>query len=238
MLLFGVNFNLYYLILIKQWRTAIKSTELWVYGAIVTVASVFIIINISPFYNDFGNAVRDAFFQVTTIISTSGYATVDYALWPAFAKTILVILMITGACAGSTAGGLKLSRVIISLKNIFRSIKKMVRPKSVNTVRVDGEILENTTLHAASTHISIYFAVLLFTVLVISIDGFDLETNFTAAVSCLSNIGPGLGAVGPAGNFDGFSYFSKLLLSFVMLIGRLEFIPVFVMLSPTTWKKH
>ena len=225
----------------KQFKNVLKSEELRVYIAICLIATALITVNTVSSIDSLSTskAIRDAFFQVTTIISTTGFSTVDYsAIWPSFSKTVLVLLMVIGACAGSTAGGLKISRVIIAVKNVFRSLKHTIRPKSVNVVRLDGEVQSTDTLHAVSNHIVIYTAVVAVTTLLISIDGADLETNFTATLSCISNIGPGLGAVGPMGNFADYSYFSKLLLSLVMLVGRLEFIPMMILFSPSTWKKH
>jgi trk system potassium uptake protein TrkH len=230
----------YFLLLVKKFKSVLKSEELRVFFILCISATAIISINTLTSMPglDMGKAIRDAFFQVASIISTSGFATTNYDLWPSLSKALLVLLTVTGACAGSTAGGMKLSRVILVIKNIFRSIKQAVRPKSVNLVRLDRETVPDTTLQSASSYVSIYFAALIMCVLLISIDGFDFETNVTAALTCLSNVGPGLGAVGPSGNFADFSILSKLALSAVMLIGRLEFIPVLIIFSPTTWKKH
>ena len=241
MLLFGINFNIYFLLLVKKFKNVFKNEELRIYLTICLIATAVISINTLSAVGGIGTskAIRDAFFQVTSIISTSGFSTVDYGtLWPSLSKTVIVMLMVTGACAGSTAGGLKLSRVILAIKSTSRNIRKMIRPKSVSVVRLDGEVQPIDTLHSVSNHIVLYAAVLAVATLLISVDGLDFESNFTAALSCISNIGPGLGAVGPMGNFSVYSPFSKLLLSFVMLFGRLEFIPMMILFSPTTWKKH
>lgn len=238
MIVFGVNFNMYFLLLMKRFRDVLKSEELRVFLLICVIATAAITVNTLSYFPTVSDTIRTAFFQVTTIISTTGFATTNFDLWPAFSKTILMLLMVLGASAGSTAGGMKISRVILAIKNIFRSIKQMARPRSVNVVRMDGEAVGEETLRATANYVSIYFATLVISTLLISLDGFDFETNFTAALTCLSNVGPGLSVVGPTGNFSGFSYFSKLVLSFNMLIGRLEFMPMLILFSPATWRKN
>ena len=237
MIVFGVNFNMYYLLLIKRFKDVLKNEELRTYLVICAVATAIITANLMNSLADLGETVRVAFFQVSTIISTTGFATVNFDLWPALSKTVLLTLMILGSCAGSTAGGLKISRVIIVIKNMLRSIKQTIRPRSVNVVRMDKETVPNATLHATANYISIYFSLILLTTLLLSIDGFDLETNLSATLACINNIGPGFSVVGPTGNFSGFSYFSKILLSLDMLIGRLEFMPMLILFSPATWRK-
>ncbi len=240
MLLFGVNFNIYFLMLVKRFKDALKSEELRAYLIICAVATAVIGANIFTSIKGLGigDSIRHAFFQVTTIISTTGFSSMDFNLWPSLSKTVLILLMLTGACAGSTAGGLKLSRVLVAIKNVFRSIKRMVSPRSVSVIRLEGDVLPEHTVHAAQNHITIYAAILIITTLLISVDGFGFETNFTATLACISNVGPGFGAVGPMGNFADYSYFSKILLSLVMLAGRLEFMPILVLFSPSAWKKH
>ncbi len=240
MLLFGINFNIYFLMLVKKLKTALKSEEMRIYLIVCAVSTAVIAANICTSIEGLGvsDSIRAAFFQVTTIISTTGFSTMDFNLWPSLSKTVLLILMFTGACAGSTAGGLKISRVVLVIKNAFRSIKRLIAPRSVSVVRLEGEVLSEDTVNAAANHITVYFSILILSTLLISVDGFGLETNFTATLACISNVGPGFGAVGPMGNFADYSYFSKLLLSFVMLAGRLEFMPMLVLFSPDTWKKH
>ncbi len=238
MIVFGVNFNLYYLLLIKRFKDVFKNEELRVYLIICLLATVVITLNVLDYFSSLGTAIRTAFFQVSTIVSTTGFATVDFNLWPSLSKTVLLVLMILGSCAGSTAGGLKISRVIIVTKNMFRSIKQTIRPRSVNVVRMDGEAIPASTLHATASYISIYFSLILLTTLILSLDGFDLETNLSATLACINNIGPAFSVVGPTGNFSGFSYLSKLVLSFNMLIGRLEFMPMLILFSPATWKRN
>ncbi|MBQ7291762.1 MAG: TrkH family potassium uptake protein [Clostridia bacterium] len=237
MLIFGVNFNLYYLILIKQFKTAVKSTELWVYGAIVLISGAAITINILGMYDSVAEAVRHAFFQVATVITTTGYSSVDFNLWPGFSKAILVVLMFVGGCAGSTAGGIKVSRFIIALKTVFRDIKKMLHPRSVAGVKLEGKKVDDSTINSVSTYFAFYFIILLVIFLLISLEPFSFEANFTATVACFNNIGPGLAEVGPMGSFAAYSAPAKVLLSFAMLLGRLEIFPLLLIFTPSMWKK-
>ena len=237
MIIFGVNFNVYFLLLVKRAKDIIKNEELRVYLIIVALATVAITLNTLSYFPTASETVRTAFFQVATIISTTGFATADFNLWPTLSKSILLLLMIVGASAGSTAGGLKVSRVILIFKNVFRNIKQVVCPRSVNVVRQDGEVVSEHTLHATANYLSIYFIIVVLSTVLLSIDGFDIETNLSAVLACVNNIGPGMSVVGPAGNFAGFSYFSKILLTFTMLAGRLELLPILILFSPTLWKK-
>lgn len=237
MLIFGVNFNIYYLILIRKWKNALKSNELIFYCGMVIAAVAAICINVFPMYDSFSEALRHSAFQVATVVSTTGYATADFNLWPGFSKTILLMLMFIGACAGSTAGGFKCSRVIILLKKIRRETKKLIHPRSVNTVRFEGKSIENQLISSVSSYLTVYILIYCAVTLIISLDGFDIETNISAATACFNNIGPGLSAVGPAANYAAFSPFSKLMLSFLMLFGRLEIYPMLIALSPSTWSK-
>ena len=239
MFLFGVNFNLYFFILIGRVREFLRSEEFRTYLIICFASVAVIAANTFSIAERFGDCIRNAVFQVTSIVSTSGFSTLNYdAEWPEFSKMILILLTLTGACAGSTAGGLKLSRVIIVVKGMFCHIRQIVRPHSVNVVRIDGEAVPDSTVRSATGYISIYFVIIALVALLVSVDGFDFTTNLTAALTCINNVGPGLGAIGPAGNFAGFSVFSKLILSLAMLAGRLEIIPLFIFLSPVAWKKH
>jgi trk system potassium uptake protein TrkH len=237
MLLFGVNFNLYYLILIKQFKTAVKSTELWVYGAIVAVSGVLITLNIDRFYNNVADSVRHAFFQVASIITTTGYSSVDFNEWPGFSKAIIIVLMFVGGCAGSTAGGIKISRFIIAIKTVFKDIRKMLHPRSVSGVKFEGKKVEERTINSVSLYFAFYFIIFLVIFLLISLEPFDFETNFTAVSACFNNIGPGLAGVGPAASFAGYSDAATLLLSFAMLLGRLEIFPILLLFTPSMWKK-
>ena len=240
MLIFGINFNLYFFVLIGKAKEFFKNEEFKVYTAMCAVATFAIVINTINTVGSLGEHIRDAFFQVTSIVSTTGFSTLDYeAAWPAFSKTLLLLLTLIGGCAGSTAGGLKLSRVIIVFKGIICRIKKILRPQSVNIVKLDGEAVPDETVNAAMGYMSIYWFLIVITTLIISFDGFDFTTNATAAITCINNVGPGLGAVvGPAGSFANFSDAVKVILSFVMLIGRLEIMPMMIFLSPMAWKKR
>ena len=238
MCLFGVNFNLYYLLLIRRWRDALKNEELHWYLGIIAASVLLLALGIQKLFGGFAAALRHAFFNTAAIISTTGFGTVDFTAWPEYCKWILVLLMFCGGCAGSTGGGLKLSRLMILGKSMGVSLKPMARPRSVTRVQMDGRRVEDGTVRAASLFFAFYMALLLLFSLLVSLDGCDLATSFTAALSCLSNIGPGMTRViGPAGNFAFFSGRTKLLLSLAMLLGRLEFYPIFVLLSPRTWKK-
>ena len=237
MLLFGVNFNLYYLLIIKNFKESLKSSELWVYLGIVA-ASIFVItLNILSSYESFGKALTDASFQVSSVITTTGYATADFDTWPGLSKTILFILMFIGACAGSTGGGFKVSRLIIVIKSIRRELKKLLHPRSVGVIRFEGKRLEEDTIRSVSAYFAIYIMFFFTIVLLLSFDSFDLETNISAATACFNNIGPGLKEVGPAMNYSLYSPFAKIVLSLAMLFGRLEIYPLILTLSPSTWVK-
>lgn len=238
MFLFGVNFNLYFYIIVGKIRYVLKSEEFRVYALLCALSTALITVNTLKMFDGISDAVRGAFFQVTTIMSTTGFATVNFDLWPEFSKAILVLLMIVGACAGSTAGGLKVSRVIILIKSSIGEIKQMMRSGSVNVVRLDGEPVERETVKKAKTHLTIYALISALSILLISIDNFSFTTNTTAVIACINNIGPGLDVVGPIGNYAGYSMFSKLILSANMLIGRLEIMPMMVLLASVFGKKR
>ena len=238
MLLFGVNFNLYYLLLIKRFRAALHSSELATYLIIVLVASGVITFNIYPLYHNVGEAVRQSVFQVASITTTTGYSTADFNLWPGLSKAILFMLMFVGGCAGSTAGGLKISRVMILIKNIKRQLRHMLHPRSVGTLRMEGKPLDEDTVSGVSAYFALCMVCMAAVFLLISFEPFDLETNLTAAAACFNNIGPGLGAVGPAGSFAAYSAFSKFVLSAAMLLGRLEIYPLLLVCSPSAWVRN
>lgn len=239
MFLFGINFNLYFFLLIRRVKDVLKNEELRVYIAICFCAAAAITVSIWNRFASAGDAIRTAFFQTMTICSTAGFSTTDFNLWPSFAKGILLLLMIIGGCAGSTAGGIKLSRIMILVKSVFRDIRKMVRPKSVEVVRLDGESVPESTVSMAKNYMAVYLCIFISFAFLLTIDGFDVETNITATLTCLNNVGPGLGAlIGPTGNFANFSWFSKIILTIAMLIGRLEIMPVVILFSPAAWKKH
>ncbi|MBQ4155672.1 MAG: TrkH family potassium uptake protein [Clostridia bacterium] len=237
MLLFSLNFNLYYLALIKRFKSVFKSRELWCFVLVVAISITAITINIYPMYQNFEEAFRLSAFQTSSIVSTTGYATADFNLWPGLSKAILFMLMFIGGCAGSTAGGLKFARVIIIFKMIKREFLHMLHPRSVGIVKFEGKKVENHTLNSASNYFSLYIILFVSIFLVLSFDAFDFETNISATAACFNNIGPGFGAVGPAASYAEYSIVSKFVLSIAMLLGRLEIYPILIALSPSTWAK-
>ena len=238
MLLFGINFNLYYFLLLRRFRDAFCSEEMLTYLGIVAFSTVTITLNILHLYDGVGTALRTAFFQVSSIITTTGYASADFNLWPTYARTVICILMFIGACAGSTAGGLKISRIVIFFKAAKQDLNKMLHTHAVTTVRFEGKPLDEKVLRGVHNYFNIYMLLLAVSILLISLDGFDLVTTFTSVVTCINNVGPGLEVVGPMGNFAGFSAPAKLLLSFDMLAGRLELYPMLALFSPRLWQKR
>ena len=236
MILFGVNFSLYYLILLGNIRTALRNEELRWFLGIIAFAVLTIAFDIRNLYGGVGHALRYSFFQVTSIISTTGFATADFNLWPEYSKFLLVLLMFVGGCAGSTAGGLKVSRVMLLFKSCTIEVKKMLRPRCVENVRLDGKPVDGQTVYNALTYFTFYIIILLIAGLIVSLDGLDFTTNFTAALSCLSNVGPGLSLVGPTGSFAIFSPLSKIVLMICMLLGRLEIFPLLLLFVPFTWR--
>ena len=238
MVLFGINFSIYYLLLLREFSRAFFNEELRAYLGIVTAATLLIGYNTLPFFNgDFGDALHHAFFQVASIMTTSGFATTDFNLWPEFSRTILVVLMVIGASAGSTGGGIKVSRGLLLLKNARQTIRRMINPREVNLVRMDQEVVGEDTLHGVNVYMTFYCLIGVVSLLVISKDNFSLESNITAVLSCLNNIGPGLGAVGPMENFSAYSGLSKLVLTMDMLFGRLEIFPMLTLLLPSVWRR-
>ena len=237
MLVFGVNFNLYYFLLIRRFRDVFSSEELKAYLVIVAVATLAITANITHMYDSVWTGLRHAFFQVATIITTTGYATTDFNLWPTFSKSILILLMFIGGCAGSTAGGLKVGRILILGKASIADMRKMLHPNAIATVRFEGKPQSDQTVRSAYQYITVYLLVFAASFLLLSLEGLDMVTTSTALITCINNVGPGLELVGPMGNFSVFSYASKLLLSFDMLIGRLEIFPILLMFAPSTWSR-
>lgn len=238
MLLFGINFNLYYFLLIRRFRDAFGSEELRAYLTIVAVAVLAIAADIFRIYGSVGASLRHAFFQVSSIITTTGYGTVDFNTWPTFSKSILVVLMFVGACAGSTGGGIKVSRILILVKSSLADMRRMLHPNAVTTVRLEGKPLPDKSIRGAHVYLSVYLAIFVASFLLLSLEGFDLVTTFTALASCINNIGPGLELVGPLGNFSAFSPWAKLLLSFDMLVGRLEIFPMLLLFAPSIWRRR
>ena len=237
MFLFGVNFNLYYLLLIRRFRAAVQSSEFWYYLGIVLVSIGLITANILPLYQSFSEALRLSAFQVSSIITTTGYATADFNLWPEFSRSLLLMLMLVGACAGSTGGGLKVSRAVMLIKMIGKEIRHLLHPRSVNSVRFEGKQVDGATLKSVSSYFAIYIVCMVAVYMLLSLDAFNLETNLSATFACFNNIGPGLGAVGPAASYALYSPLSKIVLSLAMLMGRLEIFPLLLTLSPATWMK-
>ena len=238
MLLFGINFNLYYFLLLRHFREAFASEEMHVYLGIVAFSTLTITANIASMYDSVGTALRTAFFQVSSIVTTTGYATADFNLWPTYSRIVIVILTFVGACAGSTAGGLKVSRVIILFKAARQDLNKMLHSHAVTTVRFEGKPLDEKTLRGVHNYFNIYMLLLTLSVLLLSLDGFDLVTTFTSVATCLNNVGPGLEMVGPMGSFADFSAPAKLLLAFDMLAGRLELYPMLALFAPRLWRKR
>ena len=237
MLLFGINFNLYYFLLTRKFREALGSEELRTYLIIVAVAVGAITINIMHLYESVGTSLRHAFFQVSSIITTTGYATVDFNTWPTFSKAILVTLMFIGACAGSTGGGIKVARLVILVRAAMGEMRRMLHPNAVSTIRFEGKTLPERNVRGVHLFLTMYLLVFTLSCLLLSLEHFDLITTFTAVASCLNNIGPGLELVGPMGNFADFSPWSKLLLSFDMLAGRLEIFPMLLLFAPSIWRR-
>ena len=236
MLLFGINFSCYYLLLLRQFKGVFKDEELRLYILIVVVSIGLIFWNLQGFYATQEETLRHSAFQVGSIITTTGYATTDFDLWPSFSKMILVGLMLIGACAGSTGGGIKVARVLLLFKSLRRNIHQVLRPKSVHVIRSNGQVVDETIVRNTNAYLAAYVIIMFVSVLVISLDGFSPATNLTAVFACFNNIGPGLEAVGPTCNFAGFSPLSKVILILDMLAGRLEIFPILALLSRSTWR--
>ena len=238
MILFGVNFSCYHLLLIRQWKSVFRDEELRMYFGIILGSTVLITLNIRGLYGSLGETIRHAAFQVGSIITTTGFATTDFDLWPSFSKTILLCLMVVGACAGSTGGGLKVARVLLLFKGLRRNIRQMLQPRKVELVRNNGQTVDQKILDNTNAYLAAYVIIVFAVFAIISLDGFSAGTNFSAVLCTFNNIGPGLEAVGPTCNFSLFSPLSKLVLSWAMLAGRLEIFPILVLFSKSTWKQR
>lgn len=237
MMLFGVNFNVYYLLLIRKFARVGENDELKWYLGIMLGSAVIIAFNILPMYNSFGESFRYSFFQVSSIMTTTGYATADFVTWPMLSQIILVLLMIIGACAGSTGGGIKVVRLVVLVKSALHSLRKNASPRSVISVKADGQRVSNEALTAILLYFVVYMLFAGVSILIVSLDNMDFATIVTSVIATLNNIGPGLGAIGPTGNFADFSVLSKIMLSVCMLVGRLELYPILVLFLPYMWKK-
>ncbi|MBR5808817.1 MAG: TrkH family potassium uptake protein, partial [Clostridia bacterium] len=237
MILFGINFSLYYLLLLGKIRDILRSEELKAYLGIIFVAIIVIVLNCKDMYESIGDAIRHTAFQVGAVITTTGFSTTDFDLWPSLSKTIMVLLMFSGAMAGSTGGGIKVSRILILIKTITKEIFSTVHPNATKKVAIDQRPVEHQVVRGVNVYMAAYVIIFAASVLLISIDNFDPTTNFTAVLSAMNNIGPGLAEVGPTRNFSIFSDFSTLVLSADMLIGRLEIFPFLVLFAPSTWRK-
>ena len=238
MFLFGVNFSLYYMLLLRKFKAVFKNEELRLYFGIAAGSIILIAINISRMYNTVYESVHHAAFQVVSIMTTTGYGTVDFEQWPAFSKAILLSLMFIGASAGSTGGGLKVSRVLLLMKSIRRTIRKTLHPRRVQPVYMDGRAVSEEVCDNVNAYLAIYCVILVLSFAVISVDGFSIGTNFSAVASCFNNIGPGFELVGATQNFSIYSDLSKIILSLDMLLGRLEIFPLLLLLSPDTWSRR
>lgn len=236
MILFGINFNLYFFLAVREFKLVFKNEELRAYLLIISGAVVMIMINIYPIYGSVGEAFRYSAFQVASIITTTGYATADYMLWPEFSRCVLVALMIIGACASSTGGGIKVSRLLISLKSIYKEIKQMLHPKSVNVVKLNKKKLGEDTIRNVYVYLLAYITLAIVSVLIVSLDNFDFETTVGSVITALGNVGPGLGMTGPVGSFADYSLLAKFVFCLDMLAGRLEIFP-FLMLFSYVWRK-
>lgn len=236
MFLFGVNFSCYYMLLIKQVKSVWKDEELRLYLGMAIAATAMIVWNVWGMYDSFSETVRHAAFQVSSIMTTTGFATTDFDLWPSFSKAVLLVLMLVGASAGSTGGGMKCSRLLLILKSIRRNVRKVMHPQKVQVVKVNGQMVSEKVLENTNAYLAAYGLIMAASFLLISLDGFSITTNISAVVACFNNIGPGLEMVGPTGNFSAFGAFSKIVLILDMLAGRLEIFPIMILFSKTAWR--
>ncbi|MBQ2258062.1 MAG: TrkH family potassium uptake protein, partial [Lachnospiraceae bacterium] len=235
MLLFGVNFSCYYMLLLRQFKSVIKDEELRFYLGIVVGSIILITLNVRGFYDTLGETLRHVAFQVASIVTTTGYATTDFDLWPSFSKAIIMGLMVIGASAGSTGGGFKCARVLLLVKSLRRNLRRAIAPQKVQVVRINGRMIDEKVLENTNAYLAAYVMILFISFIIVSIDQFSVTTNITAVLSCFNNIGPGFDAVGPTCNFSAYSVLSKLTLIVDMLAGRLEIFPILIVFSRSTW---
>ncbi len=238
MVLFGINFNFFYFLLIGKFKAAFKYEEVKWYLGIIAASVIAIAVNITSVYKNVAEAFRYSFFQVSSIMTTTGFSTADFDLWPTFSKVLLVLLMFIGACAGSTGGGLKVSRVIVLIKTALREVRSSVNPRGVRAVRCDSETLHHSAIISISSYFAVFMLLHALSIVLVSLDGFDFTTTTTSVVACFNNIGPGLALVGPTGNYSMFSVFSKIVLSLDMLLGRLEIFPLIITFTPRAWRNR
>ncbi|WP_313340877.1 TrkH family potassium uptake protein [Sedimentibacter sp.] len=239
MFLFGINFTLFFLILRGDWKNIFKNEEFRLYCFYFLLGIILIFLNVLPkFQFNYSEAIRHSAFTVSSLVSTTGYTTTDFNLWPMFSKSILMTLMLFGSCAGSTAGGMKSIRVLILFKSILYEIKRTIHPNSVQTIKINNKSINDDTLKSILIFFFSYIMIIIIAVILISLDNFDFTTTFSSVLAMVSNIGPGLSLVGPTGNFADFSNFSKIVLSACMILGRLEIMPVLILLSSANWKRH
>lgn len=239
MMLFGVNFNVYYFILIGKGAQALKGEEFRAYIGMVIAGTLMIALNILPLYgNSFAQALHQSFFQVSSIISTTGFATADFDKWPEFSRMILMALLISGASAGSTAGGIKVARIVMLFKGLKAEVMRAVKPRRVVTICMDGKRIDASVMRGTYGYVAAFVAICAASMLLVSLDDFDFTTTVTGVLTCIGNVGPGLSMVGPSGNFSAFSDASKLVLSLDMLFGRLEIFPLILMFSPRIWGRR
>lgn len=238
MILFGVNFNLYFLIRLKNWKEALKNEELHAYLGIIVGAVAVVTFNIMGMYGNIVHAFRFASFQVASVITTTGFCTADFNLWPELSKVVLMCIMVVGACAGSTGGGIKVSRLMILVKSIKLEVRKMLHPKSVAIVKINGKRVGNDTIRSVYIYFISYILVMMVSILLVSINNFDFATTFSSVLTTLNNVGPGISMVGPVENFHMFSPLSKIVFCMDMLLGRLEIFPYLLLMSPELWKRR
>ena len=237
MLLFGVNFNVYYLILTKNFKSAFKSSELKLYVGMIVFCTVTIAINTLSYFDTVREALHHSLFQVAAIITTTGYSTTDFNLWPQYSRVLLLLLMTIGACAGSTGGGTKVARLLMVFKSVRNYLQKMLHPRSVKLIKIDGKVTAESTINEVFVFYIAFALISAVSIILVSFENFDFDTTISSVVSCMGNIGPGLSMVGPVGNFSQFSDFSKLIFCVDMLFGRLEVFPMLILFSPSLWRR-
>lgn len=237
MFLFGVNFKFYFLLIMRKFKEAFSIEEVRWYAILYALATILIAIDIFYLMGGIGESLKHSAFQVATVMTTTGFATTDFNQWPVFSQTIMVLLMFVGACAGSTGGGMKISRFIIYIKSALKEVATLLHPNSVKKIKMDGKVVDHETIRTANIYLITYILLVSASILIVSLDGFDLVTTVTSVIATFNNIGPGLGVVGPMGNYSSLSILSKLVLIFDMLVGRLEIFPMIVLFFRDTWKR-